>query len=101
LPFAVTVRVVVAELPEDNDTLLWERLVLSRPVDDDDDRVTFPANSLRLVREIVDVAELPWVRLRAEGLAEIPKSPVVVEVTVRERLVAWDSEPLVPMTVTV
>ena len=46
------------------------------------DRVTVPVNPLRLVRVIVELAVDPAFTLSEVGLADIPKSPVLVEPTV-------------------
>src|SRR5438132_11181826 len=56
-----------------------------------------PAKPFRLVRVRVEVPDLPCAMLRLAGLAEIPKSPPTVMVTVAE----WLSPPPVPLTVTV
>ncbi len=49
-----------------------------------------------LVREILDVADDPGATVIDEGLAEMPKSA-----TMRLTEAECDSEPLVPVTVTV
>ena len=56
-----------------------------------------PAKPFRLVRVSVEVPDFPPLKLRLVGLAEMPKSPLTVSVTVAE----WLTPPLVPVTVTV
>lgn len=47
------------------------------------------------------VAEEPLAKLTELGFAEIEKSPVVVDDTVTEMTMEWDSDPLEPAIVTV
>lgn len=60
-------------------------------------RVTVPVNPLTAVIVIVELAFTPGVVLTVVGLANIWKSVTWTNII----LVAWDSEPLVPVTVTV
>ena len=65
------------------------------------DRVIVPVNPLRLVRVIVEVAVDPALTLSELGLADILRSPVLIELTVTVIVVWWDRDPLVPVVVTV
>jgi len=65
------------------------------------DRLTVPAKLLRLVRVIVEVEDDPGFMLSEDGLAVMLKSAELTEFMVTETLVWWDSEPLVPVIVTV
>ncbi len=69
-----------------------------RPVGDDTTEViaTVPEKPLMLASDIVEVLGMPTTTLRLEGLAEIVKSTTFTA-TVAE----WESDPLVPCTVTV
>jgi hypothetical protein len=83
-----TVRVAVPKPPDTRVKLLGERFVLSLPTEAVADSDTLPANPFKLVREIVDTADPPRETLRDEGFAEMLKSPVVEDVTVRDTCVA-------------
>lgn len=88
LSLGATVRAAVPEPPDTRVKLLGERFVLILPTEADADRDTLPANPFRLIRERVDVADPPRGALREEGFAEMLKSPIVAEVTVRDTCVA-------------
>ena len=62
------------------------------------ERVTVPLKPLRLVRLILLVPDWPRARLSEDGFADMEKSPVEVDVTVSDRFVEWEREPLVPVT---
>ncbi len=62
-------------------------------------RLTVPTKLLRLTRLIVEVAEEPDWKLTLPGLLEILKSGGTTTFTAT--LTEWESEPLVPITVTV
>lgn len=65
------------------------------------ERLTLPANPLKLVNVITEVPELLRETLRDEGLTDIEKSPWLEgEVTVTETTAEWDTLPLVPATAT-
>ncbi len=62
-------------------------------------RLTLPAKLFRLVSVMVEVAELPAARLAGvAALAEMPKSGAT---TVTATVAEWESDPLVPVAVTV
>jgi hypothetical protein len=69
--------------------------------DPDADSVTVPAKLLRLARVIVELEEDPALMASEDGLAVMLKSPELTELTVTATVVLWDSEPLVPVIVTV
>ncbi len=61
-------------------------------------RLTLPEKPLRLVRVIVEFPANPCTMLKVVGLEDMLKSgPTTVTATVAE----WESDPLVPVTVTV
>jgi hypothetical protein len=65
------------------------------------DRMTVPVKLLRLVRVIVEVEEDPAFMLSEDGFAVRLKSPALTVLIVTATVVWWDSEPLVPVIVTV
>ena len=103
MPVIVTVKVPLADAVHDSAevpdpvTLVGLR-VQTRPVDGDTGavRLTTPAKPLTAVTVIVEVA-VPATLIAAEvGFALIAKS-----CTTKVTVAVWDSEPLVPVTVTV
>ncbi len=62
-------------------------------------RVTVPEKPLRLARLIADVPGEPDGRERLAGVPVILKSPTGSTAT--DKAVEWESEPLVPVTITV
>lgn len=62
--------------------------------------VTTPEKPLRLVTRIINVPVIPWGMDRNPGLAAIVKSGVGL-ITWTDKRAEWDSDPLVPVTVTV
>ena len=61
--------------------------------------VTVPAKPFRLVTRMVEDPEEPVVIVNAEGVAVMAKSGGGGGVTVTKTTTAWDSLPLVPLTV--
>ena len=103
MPVTVTVYVPAGPLQEsvevcDNpSTILVGLRVQLRPAGETVEvRATVPVNPLRGATVMVDVPEPPAGKLMLVGLAEIVKSW-----TVMVTIALWDSDPLVPVTVTV
>ena len=92
------VRVEVALPPEV--TLTLDGLIETVGPDGEEtaERLTVPANPLRLVTVIVDVVEEPGEVEIDDGFADMEKSPVDEAVTVSDGFVEWEREPLVPVT---
>lgn len=92
------------ELPAPLDASVTDagfRLVPGPDGDTVADRLTVPENPPRLVSEIVDVPDEPWIIFSEEGFADIAKSGLGGCATVTVTLVEWESDPLVPVTVAV
>jgi hypothetical protein len=87
--------------PEERETLDGLRERLSPLGELVADRMTVPAKLLRLVRVIVEVEEDPAFMLSEDGFAVMLKSPWLTELMATVTDVWWDSEPLVPVIVTV
>lgn len=89
---------VLPDPPEVNtiDVLLSEEW--SRVDESVTESVTVPLKPLRLVRVIVLVPDELRGKLSEDGFADIEKSPVEVDVTVSDRFVVWEVEPLAPVT---
>jgi hypothetical protein len=87
--------------PEERETLEGFRERLSPLGELVADRVTVPAKPLRLVRVIVEAEDDPAFIVSEEGLEVRLKSAELTELTVTETVAWWDSEPLVPVIVTV
>ena len=96
----VNVQVELAELPDDRETLVGLHSTV-RPVEGvtDSARFTFPEKFPMLVRLMVDEALEPDWKLTVDGLAATlnPDDAATLTLMIAE----WDSEPLVPVTVTV
>ncbi len=94
------VQFEVAELPEVIVKLVGVQEV-ARPVEGDTEveSVREPVNPLRLVSVTVDVPDEPAGKVTVDGLAVMLKSTSLTTLTLTET--EWDSEPLVPVTVTV
>ncbi len=90
----------VPELPEVRVKLVGVQEAV-RPVDGvtDLDRVSDPAKPLRLLSVITDAPDEPTGKVTVDGLAVTLKSGGAITLTLI--VMAWDSEPLVPVTVTV
>ena len=87
--------------PAERETLVGLSERLSPVGDPEADRVTVPAKLLRLVKVIFEVEEDPALMLSEDGLAPMLKSAELTEFMVTATVVWWDSEPLVPVIVTV
>jgi hypothetical protein len=87
--------------PEERETLDGLRERLSPLGELVADRMTVPAKLLRLVSVIVEVEEDPAFMLSEDGFVVMLKSPWLTELMVTATVVWWDSEPLVPVIVTV
>ncbi len=93
-------QVDVAEPPELNVTLVGEHEAV-KPVDGvtDLERVRDPVKPFRLVSVTVDAPDDPTGKATVDGLATMLKLGGAITLTlIVDR---WDSEPLVPVTVTV
>jgi hypothetical protein len=90
-----TVRVTLAELPEDN-VALSELRVAPGPPETLATRVTVPLNPLRLVTVMREVADDPDGNVNVAGLAETLKSGAAPTVTVMPA--EWLRRPLVAVT---
>jgi len=92
------VRVEVADPPDVNVTLVGFRLAVMLEDDGVAVRLRVPENMFRLVRVIVDVAEVPAEKVTDDGLVDIVKS-----LTLTSASAECDSAgaPLVPVTVMV
>jgi len=86
----------VPVLPDDSVTVAGLRDAVGPVGENVEERLTVPVKPPMLVREILDVADDPGATVIDEGLAEMPKSA-----TMRLTELECDSEPLVPVTVTV
>ena len=89
-------RVEVPVLPDDSVTVAGFRDAVGPVGETVEDRLIVPVKPPMLVREILDVADDPGATVIDEGLAEMPKSA-----TMRLTELECDSEPWVPVTVTV
>ena len=87
--------------PADSETLVGLSERPSPAGDPDADSVTVPAKLLRLVKVIFEVEGDPAFILIEDGLAVMLKSAETTELIVTVTIVWWDSEPLVPVMVTV
>ncbi len=87
------------EPPLERVTLVGLREAESPDGDTEAARLTVPAKLLRLPRLIVEVAEDPAWKLRLAGLLEILKSGGTTTFTATAT--EWESETLVPVSVTV
>ena len=65
------------------------------------EKVMVPENPFRLVRDIVEPVDEPLETAIDDGLAVMLKSPGTFETTLTVTVVAWESEPLVAVIVTV
>ncbi len=92
-----TVNVTAAEPPETSVTLVGPTLAPGPP-DTLGARVTVPLKPFRLVTVTTDVPEEPDGKLKETGLGEMLNSGGAPTVTLT--VTEWDSNPLVPITVT-
>ena len=94
------VQVELAELPDERKTLAGSHETV-RPVDGvtDSVRFTLPEKFPELVRVMVDEALEPDWKLTVDGLAAIVNPDDATTLTLI--VTWWDSEPLVPVIVTV
>jgi len=88
-------------LPDDNATKMGLTEAVGPVGDTATLRVTLPEKPLRLVRVIVEFPDDPWTMLKVVGLEEMLKSGVAGAATVTGTTTEWESDPLVPVTVTV
>jgi len=93
------VRTEEPEPPLERVTLVGFKEADSPDGDTEGARLTVPTKPLRLVRLIVEVAEDPAWKLRLAGLLEILKSGGTTTFT--DTATQCESEPLVPVTLTV
>ena len=96
----VSVQVELAELPDERRTLVGLHETV-KPVEGvtDSVRFTLPEKFPRLVRLMVDEALEPDWKLTVDGLAVTLNPDDATTLTVM--MTWWDSEPLVPVIVTV
>ena len=87
--------------PAERETLVGLSERLSPVGDPEADSATDPAKLLRLVKKICEFEEDPAFMLIEDGLAPMLKSAELTEFMVTATVVWWDSEPLVPVIVTV
>ena len=80
--------------PEDRVTLAGLKVAESPDGDAEAESETVPEKLFRLVKVIMDVAELPDVKLILDGLVEIEKSPVGVVVLKNSVIAAAPASPV-------
>ncbi len=88
-----------AEPPDDKETLAGLRDAVSPEGATEDDNETVPEKLLRLARLIMAVPDEPDWNVRLDDVLEMLKSAVLTTLTAT--VVGCDSDPLVPVTVTV